>query len=78
MQLTPSHPPLSQPQIVSPAMPNIAFVSVLEAPHLPNNLLYAPTRRPVVQSVSTSLFNQPSGTLLPANNYPVTKISFPV
>ena len=33
---------LPQPQIVSPAMPNNAFVSVLEASHQPNNLLYAP------------------------------------
>jgi len=29
-----------------------------------------------VQSVSTSLSNQPHGTLFPANNYPVMKIPF--
>ena len=75
LQLTPSCPTLSQPQIVSPAMPDNAHVSVSETPHRPNDSLYPPHSSQQEDQLSEASAptpsNQPPGTLLSANNNPV-------
>ena len=75
LQLTPSCPTFSQPQIISPAMSANAYVSVSEPPHRPNDSLYPPRLSQQEDQLSKASAptpsNQPPGTLLLANKNPV-------
>ena len=78
LQLAPSCPTPSQPQIIPPAN---ARVSVSEAAHQLNNSLYTPHSSQQEDQLSEASVptpsNQPSGALLSANNTPVAVDTVP-